>query len=92
MTQNFDKRPVENSNKLFTEVVRVAGTLDNLLDGEHIAVAHGSLILMLAHVMNALEGMDNFETQEDVIRITVEGLLHALSDVNHLHHHKGTLQ
>jgi hypothetical protein len=92
MTQNFDKRPVENSNKLFTEVVRVAGTLDNLLDGEHIAVAHGSLILMLAHVMNALEGMDNFETQEDVIRITVEGLLHALSDVKHLHHHKGTLQ
>jgi hypothetical protein len=92
MTQNFDKRPVENSNKLFTEVVRVAGTLDNLLDGEHIAVAHGSLILMLAHVMNALEGMDNFETQEDVLRITVDGLLHALSDIKHLHHHKGTLQ
>jgi len=88
----LNKTPVNDSDNLFIEVMRLAGTLDDLLDGEHIAVAHGSLILMLAHVMNALKGMDNFETQEDVIRITVEGLLHALSDVKHLHHHKGTLQ
>jgi len=89
---DLNKTPVNDSENLFIEVMRLAGTLDDLLDGEHIAVAHGSLILMLAHVMNALKGMDNFETQEDVIRITVEGLLHALSDVKHLHHHKGTLQ
>ena len=89
---DFKRDVLNDSDNLFTEVMRVAGTLDDILDGEHIAVAHGSLILMLAHVMNALKGMDNFETQEDVIRITVEGLLHALSDVKHLHHHKGTLQ
>jgi hypothetical protein len=86
------KTPVNDSDNLFTEVMRVAGELDDLLDGEHIAVAHGSLILMLAHVMEALKGMDNFETQEDVIRITVEGLLHAISDIKHVHHSKGTLQ
>ena len=86
------KTPVNDSDNLFTEVMRVAGTLDDILDGEHIAVAHGSLILMLAHVMNALKGMDNFETQEDVIRITVEGLIHALHDVKHIHHYRGTLQ
>ena len=89
---DLHKTPVNDSDNLFIEVMRVAGTLDDLLDGEHIAVAHGSLILMLAHVMNALKGMDNFETQEDVVRITVDGLLHALSDIKHLHHHKGTLQ
>ena len=86
------KTPVNDSDNLFTEVMRVAGALDDLLDGEHIAVAHGSLILMLAHVMEALKGMDNFETQEDVVRITVEGLLHTLKDVKHFHHYKGTLQ
>ena len=86
------KTPVNDSDNLFIEVMRVAGELDDLLDGEHIAVAHGSLILMLAHVMNALKGMDNFETQEDVVRITVEGLLHALKDIKHVHHAKGTLQ
>jgi len=89
---DLNKTPVNDSDNLFIEVMRVAGTLDDLLDGEHIAVAHGSLILMLAHVMDALKGMDNFETQEDVVRITVDGLLHALSDIKHLHHHKGTLQ
>jgi hypothetical protein len=89
---DLHKTPVNDSDNLFIEVMRVAGTLDDLLDGEHIAVAHGSLILMLAHVMDALKGMDNFETQEDVVRITVDGLLHALSDIKHLHHHKGTLQ
>jgi len=89
---DLHKTPVNDSDNLFIEVMRVAGTLDDLLDGEHIAVAHGSLILMLAHVMDALKGMDNFETQEDVVRITVNGLLHALSDIKHLHHHKGTLQ
>jgi hypothetical protein len=86
------KTPVNDSDNLFIEVMRVAGGLEDLLDGEHIAVAHGSLILMLAHVMEALKGMDNFETQEDVVRITVEGLLHALKDVKHIHHYKGTLQ
>ena len=89
---DLNKTPVNDSDNLFIEVMRVAGTLDDLLDGEHIAVAHGSLILMLAHVMHALNGMENFETPEDVVRITVNGLLHALSDIKHLHHHKGTLQ
>jgi hypothetical protein len=89
---DLNKTPVNDSDNLFIEVMRVAGTLDDLLDGEHIAVAHGSLILMLAHVMHALNGMENFETPEDVVRITVDGLLHALKDVKHLHHHKGTLQ
>ena len=86
------KTPVNDSDNLFIEVMRVAGALDDLLDGEHIAVAHGSLILMLAHVMHALKGMDNFETPEDVVRITVDGLLHALKDIKHIHPAKGTLQ
>ena len=89
---DFKRDVLNDSDDLFTEVMRVAGALDDLLDGEHIAVAHGSLILMLAHVMHALNGMENFETPEDVVRITVDGLLHALKDVKHIHPAKGTLQ